>query len=615
MFWNGEHWGEDPSTTRRPPSPGRHGRRRLAATMPIFVLAPALLTPFVPAAVAAPSIQVEGAATPSSTILVTGDGLPGNARAQVLWDGSSRRMPTTRVDSQGHLSVTFTVPAAAAPGSHVVAVVGQDPTLRSRSGARQFRVETQVVVPAALTAGAVPPAATGTAPGATGAPAAGSGAPAAPPVGAPVAPPAATETPVAPTAGTPATSTGTPTAPPAATETPSAPPTGTPVVPPTGTPAAPPTAPVTPAPVTPAPRTPAPPTSAPVTPAPATPTPAPRTPTPAPATPTPAPATPTPAPATPTPAPATPAGCDVVFTTAPSTSVDQSSAIASFLNANAGRVACFARNATYRVDSRIQLEGWTGTIDGQGATFRRYSTSVDTQIVRIILSHDIVIQNLAIVGPATLADIQSRVFGSGDRQDDHGLDLESVQRVTVSNVQISNTWGDGVYIRSINYAGNNSPSTDVRLSGLTLDVNGRNNISIISANGLTISGVRGSNASLHAVDGEPNRSTDVLSNITITDSDFRTFDAGHTPEGAGWAVALTPGAANVQPQNIILRRLTMDRSMVLVRGYSASAPAINISITGCRPDSSSGRGAVLNYVSGLTFSDNGLLVAVKTNVN
>jgi hypothetical protein len=387
------------------------------------------------------------------------------------------------------------------------------------------------------------------------------------------------------TAGTASAPTAAPTATPkpsaSATPAPTAVPTATPTPRPTATPTAQPTA---------------------------TPTPKPS------ATPTPQPtATPTAQP-TATPSPTAPSGaCQATFGTAPSTSSDQSSAIASFLTTNRGKTVCFASGATYRVDARIVLSGWSGTILGNGATFKRYVASTSQYShFRIVEGSNILIDGLNVVGPATLSDIQSRVFGSNDREDQHAFSIESTSNITIRNSRLTNTWGDGVYIRSRNSGGNDRPSTNVRLENLVLDVTGRNGISVISVDGLVVSNVRSSRVSLHGFDAEPNRSTDIVANVRIENSDWRTFDAGRTPSGPGWAIVLTPGYADVQVRNITIIGNTMDKSRVRVDGYSSSATASNVSVSGNRSEIA-GAGS-FSHIRGFVFSDNGLMTASRSDV-
>ncbi|HET7027736.1 MAG TPA: fibronectin type III domain-containing protein [Candidatus Limnocylindrales bacterium] len=301
--------------------------------------------------------------------------------------------------------------------------------------------------------------------------------------------------------------------------------------------------------------------------------------------------------------------CDATFG-AP-TGSDQSSAISSFLASNTGRRVCFATNAVYDVEARITLSGWSGTIYGRGATFRRASNSAAYEQLRFVQGRDIVVDGLNVTGPATLYDIQTRVYGSGDQEDEHAFGLESVSGFTLRNATLTGQWGDGVYVRSVNSSTNNSPSANVVLSNVRMTTIGRNCVSVISAQAMSVNGVRCSNVSLHGFDAEPNRSTDIVNQITITGSDWRTFDAGHTPSGVGYAIVLTPGYANTLPANITITNNTMDVARVRVDGYDSSNTASNVTLTGNRP-SSSGT-AWLTHVRGYTFADNGLMSASLTD--
>jgi hypothetical protein len=331
--------------------------------------------------------------------------------------------------------------------------------------------------------------------------------------------------------------------------------------------------------------------------------------------------------ATPTPTPTakatlaatpTPGGlCNVTFAQAPSTTTDQSAAIATFLTTNKGKRVCFTPGAVYRTDARISLSGWAGTVYGQGATFKRYvsSTGQGAQI-SIAVSTSVIFDGLNVAGPATLSDIQSRVFGTGDREDQHAFDIESTAGFTLRNAALSGLWGDGVYLRSINYNGNNTPSTNVLIQNVTVNVAGRNCISLISIQGLTVSRVGCANASLHGLDGEPNRTTDVLSDMTISDSSWSAWDAGHTPQGVGYAIVLGPGYADVQSHDVSILRNTMDNTSSLallkVGGYSSTARSSNIVVTGNRPALPGP--AYFSHMSGLTFGDNGSMTEVDMDV-
>ncbi len=606
MFWDGSRWVDQRPT---PPTPTPHRFRDWAATGVMLAVAAMLVVPLVAAfagghrdrglvaewsglptttvqensrdltfsgrwtrlngsAYSGSHALMSSQADASVTLSFTGDGIawigssgPGNGAAEVTVDGVGT-MVDPGLQPAGDQTVLFSRTFASAATHRVeVRVIGT--TGRPNVTADAFVVRTGA--PAALAATPTLAAVTPVTPPPTIAPAEATSTPTLPTF-APTPTPAPTSAPsIAPTS-TPAptakpTSTPTPTAKPTSTPTPTAKPTSTP------TPTAKPTS-----------------------------------------TPTPT-AKPT---STPTPTAAPAAGCDATFGQAPSSSTDQSAAISSFLGSHKGQTVCFTKG-TYRVDAKLTIEGWSGTIMGNGSTFRRYSTSATSQIIRIVDSSNIVIDHLSVMGPASLSYIQSRTFGSGDREDEHAVSIESVRNLTIRGGAFTNTRGDAFYIRARNET--SATPDNILISGVEMNVNGRNNISVISARNLRLTGSTGSNASLHGFDAEPNRSTDVLDTIRIDNTSFTKFDAAHTTSGPGYAVAISPGYANVLARNIELINLHMDLAMILVSGYDSSHLASSVTITGCRPTSSSGRGAVLEHIHGLTFSDNGLLTPHKTDVS
>lgn len=320
-------------------------------------------------------------------------------------------------------------------------------------------------------------------------------------------------------------------------------------------------------------------------------------------------ASPTASPAGPT---TTPTDSCPMFPDAPSMEADQAAAIEAFLIDHRGETVCFEPGATYRVDQTITLRDWSGTILGAGSNWVRSSTDAgDKEHVRLVEGSGIVFDGVNIVGAATVGDIQGRVFGDGDREDNHAFALESAIDVTIRNGSATNTWGDGVYIRSWSETPD-VPSRNVVLEDLVFDVTGRNAISVISVEGLVVSGVRSSNVSLHGFDVEPNRTTDIVTNVRVEDSDWRTFDAADGAAGPGFAIVITPGYADVQVSEIAIVGNTMDRASIRIEGFSVDAPASNVTVTGNRADVAGD--ATFKHIRGFTFTDNGSIAAVLDDV-
>jgi hypothetical protein len=503
MFWDGSRWLTESPAPTKAPSNHPYGKIRdlIATGVMAIVLAGSVI----------PSSQVDAGSTNLSTspstgavgarIAVSGQHLPVRSVIQLTWDGLATGLPSGTTSASGRLALVLIVPAST-PGSHklgaiVVSRQSRTPNLTTPTGSV---IETSFAVVAASETNQPTP--TGT-PGAT---VFETATPTATPAPTPIV--TAAPTPVTTFAPTPA-----PTARPTTTPSPTAAPTPDPTAAPT-------------------PR----PTTAP-TPAPtAAPTPRPTVaPTPAPT------AAPTPKPTVaPTP---TPASGVVEFTGDSSGTTDVSASIATFLNNNKGKTVGFKAGATYRVDNRVQVSGWSGTIVGRDATFRRFATDAGRDsILRLIGGSSVRIENLNLRGPATLSNVTN--WTSWGREDEHALFIDSGTNITVVGGSFTNTWGDGIYIRERENSSYGIPN-GVILDGVVTDINVRNGVSVTNGRNITLKNCRSSHSGLTGFDAEPNRSTDVIDNITIRNCEFRTFNAGNTPSasGAGYGIYASAGAA------------------------------------------------------------------------
>jgi hypothetical protein len=221
MFWDGTRWVEQRPNAR--PRPPRHRLRDWLATIPIMLLIPTLVLPFVSAEARTPSLQVSGVATPGATLGVRGSNFTSRDRIQLLWDASSAGMPDVRVDGRGNFVIDVVVPEAASPGFHTVAAATISKT-RSVTRLSTYVASATVSVTSTDSTVASSAAPVVTPPPAAPVPIVEVDPTALPPTAAPPTPPASTATPTA-----------APTAPP--TAAPTAPPTAAPTAPPTAAPA------------------------------------------------------------------------------------------------------------------------------------------------------------------------------------------------------------------------------------------------------------------------------------------------------------------------------------------------------------------------------------------
>jgi hypothetical protein len=163
-FWDGSRWTVE---TRADPEPRRNGvrssrARDAIATLPVLLLVPALVLPFMGVGARSAALSVAGHALAGGTVTVAGTGFPGRQTVQLSWDGTTVGMPSVDTSPAGRFTVQLSVPIAATPGPHTLAAFASS---SGRSGARaradSGRTDATTTV-TVLTA--TPPAATTAAP-------------------------------------------------------------------------------------------------------------------------------------------------------------------------------------------------------------------------------------------------------------------------------------------------------------------------------------------------------------------------------------------------------------------------------------------------------------------
>lgn len=107
----------------------------------------------------------------------------------------------------------------------------------------------------------------------------------------------------------------------------------------------------------------------------------------------------------------------------------------------------------------------------------------------------------------------------------HGICIEGCTGVTISNVDISQCWGDGIYLGEYDSSANGKmASSDITITNCNLHHNRRNNLSITDADYVTIDNCQFNYANgtdpQYGIDIEPNQN-DPCEHITISNSTFR----------------------------------------------------------------------------------------------
>ncbi len=122
MFWDGTRWvDERPAPRRR--LPRRRNLGDIIATIPILLLVPLLVLPYLAVSASEASLTITGRAVPGGTIAVIGSDLASRTWLQLTWDASATRMPKVKTDGRGSFQARVTIPASAGPTEHVLAAI------------------------------------------------------------------------------------------------------------------------------------------------------------------------------------------------------------------------------------------------------------------------------------------------------------------------------------------------------------------------------------------------------------------------------------------------------------------------------------------------------------
>ncbi|REG98245.1 right-handed parallel beta-helix repeat-containing protein [Flavobacterium aquicola] len=128
--------------------------------------------------------------------------------------------------------------------------------------------------------------------------------------------------------------------------------------------------------------------------------------------------------------------------------------------------------------------------------------------------------NIKIFNPKITGDRKEHFGNSGEHG--MGIGIRSSKQIEIYNSEISNCWGDGIYIGSLKTyddSGNFIPSEDIIIKNSKLDYNRRNGISITCGRNINVSDVLISNtigtAPMAAVDIEPNNNKDYMEKIVL----------------------------------------------------------------------------------------------------
>lgn len=157
--------------------------------------------------------------------------------------------------------------------------------------------------------------------------------------------------------------------------------------------------------------------------------------------------------------------------------------------------------------------------DDKSEIILKPSTNKEYEILRL---HSV--DNVKIINPVIKGDREKRKDSNGEWG--MGIAIRSSNNIAIINANISNCWGDGLYIgRSFN----KRPSMNVTVSNSVFNFNRRNGISIVSGKNITIKDVVVSNTlgtnPMSGIDIEPSSHVDEIDNILV--KDVNTYNNGN----------------------------------------------------------------------------------------
>jgi Right handed beta helix region len=296
--------------------------------------------------------------------------------------------------------------------------------------------------------------------------------------------------------------------------------------------------------------------------------------------------------------------CERTFTGDPTGSRDVTSSLTSFIRNHGSRRLCLRPNASYRVDGIVRIEGVNGLrLNGRNATLKQVSTtSAGSNRRHLYLERatNIYIYDLNLRGRNP--DVTRWV---SSRQHEPGIWIDGGRRITLRDIGVSNTYGDGVYVGF--KSGNIAPATDITLDLIRVTRAGRSGISITAGNHITISNALINDTALHGINLEPDYASADIHHVTVRNSTVNRVQRSGTQHG--YAFAANGKVGDMDQITVRDNKGSRFEATIYAKpGYTHS------DIVFVRNRSSVSTTARFGNVDGLTFSGNVNIRATRSNV-
>jgi hypothetical protein len=175
---------------------------------------------------------------------------------------------------------------------------------------------------------------------------------------------------------------------------------------------------------------------------------------------------------------------------------------------------CYGQNAPIVLTARNRL-----TLDGRGSEFRALTPGDSHRSNwRFVGGSDLGVQNVAVRGSDPTGAFDPAI------QWQHGFSIEGVQRMTFTNVQVRETWGDAFDI----YRSTGSPACgddassarDISIQGATLERIGRQGVAVVDGERVTVQDSSIGPVGWWGVDVETDAACDIARHVTVAHDTF-----------------------------------------------------------------------------------------------
>lgn len=296
--------------------------------------------------------------------------------------------------------------------------------------------------------------------------------------------------------------------------------------------------------------------------------------------------------------------CERTFLGDATGSRDVTASLTSFIRGHGNKRLCLKSDGVYRVDGIVRIEDVSGLrLNGRGATLKQVSTTTagtNRRHLYLLRSTNIYIHDLRLHGRN-----QDATTWIAAREHEPGIWIDGGSRITIRNVAIRGTYGDGVLFGF--KGGDLQPPTNIKLDRLNIARAGRSGISITAGNYIEISNTIVTDTALHGINLEPDYAAADIHHVTVRNSTINRVQRAGFQHGYAFAANGKVGDMT----DLVVRDSQGSRFEATVfakPGYT------HRNITFVRNRSGAPTTARFGNIVGLSFDDNVNIKLSRTNV-